>query len=517
MDDLLSNLSLGLSIALTSANLAYCFIGVTLGTIVGVIPGIGAVAAISMLFPITFYLDPTGALVMLGGIYYGTAYGGSIASILLNLPGTASSTVTCIDGYPMARQGRAGVALFMTAIGSFVGASIGIIIMMLFSPLIVQIALGFGPAEYFSLMSLGLVAASVITDGSPVKGFAMVLFGILIGIVGTDIYTGAARLTFGVVELMDGVSLVALAMGLFGATEVIASVRSMAGGTVNTSVTMRSMLPTRDDVRRSWFPMARGTAVGSFFGMLPGTGGTIAAFMSYALEKKVAREPSRFGKGAIEGVVAPESANNAADQTAFIPTLTLGIPGSATMALIMGVLMIHGIAPGPRLMTDHPDMFWGLVMSFWIGNVLLVILNIPLISLFVRILTIPYHALYPAILMFVCIGVYTVNYSAFDVLVVVVVTTIGYGMRVLDFPSAPLLLGFVLGPLMEEHFRRAMLISRGSFDIFIDRPLSLAFLAAILALIVWSVWDAYRFKKSGSLLGLDTERLLADAETRNDH
>ena len=514
MGDLLSNLSLGLSVALTPANLLYCFIGVTLGTIVGVIPGIGAVAAISMLFPITFYLDPTGALVMLGGIYYGTAYGGSIASILLNLPGTASSTVTCIDGYPMARQGRAGVALFMTAIGSFVGGSVGIIIMTLFSPLIVKIALGFGPAEYFSLMCLGLVAASVISDGSPIKGFAMVLFGILAGVIGTDIYTGAARLTFGLPELMDGISLVALAMGLFGATEVIASVRSVATGTINKNVTMRSMLPTRDDIRRSWFPMARGTALGSFFGMLPGTGGTIASFMSYALEKKVAKDPSRFGKGAIEGVIAPESANNAADQTAFIPTLTLGIPGSATMALIMGVLMIHGVAPGPRLMTDHPDMFWGLVMSFWVGNVLLVILNIPLIGLFVRILTIPYHILYPAILMFVCIGVYTVNYSAFDVFVVVAVTIVGYGMRVLDFPSAPLLLGFVLGPLMEEHFRRAMLISRGSFHVFVDRPLSLTFLLAIVALAAWSAWGMYRSKKSGSILDLDTDRLLADAETK---
>lgn len=490
--DLLANVALGISTALSPENLLYCALGVTLGTLIGVIPGIGALAAISMLFPITFHLDPLAALVMLAGLYYGTVYGGSTASILLNLPGTPVSAVTCLDGFPMAQQGRAGVALLMTTVASFFGASVGIVVMMMLSPVIVQFALTVGAAEYFSLMVMGLVAASVISSGSPTKGMAMVVLGILLGLIGMDVYTGTPRYTFGWLPLMDGVGLVALAMGLFGIPEVVASIRKVTVGRMNKNISMKSMIPTADDVRRSWLPMSRGSAIGSFFGALPGTGGIVAAFVSYAVEKKVAKEPSRFGKGAIEGIMGPESANNAADQTAFIPTLTLGIPGNAPMALMLGVLMIHGIAPGPLLMSEKPEMFWGLVMSFWVGNILLVILNLPLIGLWIRVLTVPYHLLYPAILVFVCIGVFSVNNSTFDVMTVIVFGVLGYAMRLLGFPAAPLLLGFVLGPMMEENFRRAMLLSRGSFDIFVSRPVSLTFLLITAALLVWTIWSGVR-------------------------
>ena len=492
LGELLQNAGLGLATALSWSTLLFCLIGVTLGTLVGVIPGIGALAAISMLFPITFYLDPTAALVMLAGIYYGSAYGGSIASILLNLPGGPANAVACLDGYPMARQGRAGVALFMTAMASFFGGSLGIILMMAFSPVIVSIALSFGPSEYFALMLMGLVAASVITSGSAVKGIAMVTLGVLLGVVGTDVYTGNLRFTFGVLELMDGISLVAVAMGLFGVSEVIASIRDADAGVATKKVTLRSMVPTRDDVRRSWWPMARGSGIGALFGALPGTGGTIASFVSYAIEKKVAKDPSRFGKGAIEGIVSPEAANNAADQTAFIPTLALGIPGTSAMAILIGVMMIHGVTPGPMLMIDHPDLFWGLVMSFWVGNILLLILNIPLIGLWVRVLSIPYKVIYPSVLMFICIGVYSISYSAFDVYAVLALGALGYGMRVCGYPAAPLLLGFVLGPMMEEHFRRALLVSRGSFNIFIATPLSATFMVLAIVLLVWGTWSTIR-------------------------
>jgi TctA family transporter len=487
------NLGIGLATAFSLSNLMYCFIGVFLGTLVGVLPGIGSLAAISLLLPITFHLDATSAIVMLAGVFYGSSYGGSTASILLNLPGTPSSAVACLDGYPMSKQGRGGVALLMTTAASFVGGSIGIVIMMLFSPVIVEYALKFGPAEYFAMMVLGLVAASTISTGSAAKGIAMVVAGILLGCMGSDLETGASRFTFNIPELFDGIGLVIVAMGLFGVTEVVASIRSMQAGRIDPkAISFRSMIPTRDDVRRSRYPILRGTALGSFFGALPGTGGVIASFMAYALEKKIARDPSRFGKGAVEGVVAPEAANNAADQTAFIPTLTLGIPGNVIMALMIGALTIHGIVPGPQLMVQRPEMFWGLIMSFWIGNVLLVILNIPLIGVWIRILAVPYHLMYPAILMFVCIGVYSVNNSPFDVILVMVFGAVGYVMRLLELQPAPLLLGFVLGPLMEENLRRALLISRGDFAVFIDRPISAVIMALTAMLLVWAVYDANR-------------------------
>eukprot|EP00873_Tetraselmis_striata_P030048 jgi/Tetstr1/450312/TSEL_037348.t1 len=384
MIELLGNVAIGLETAVTPVNLIYCFVGVFVGMLVGVLPGIGPLTAISMLLPLTYHFDPTTALIMLGGIWYGTAYGGSTAAILLNIPGTTSSAVACLDGYPMAQQGRGGVALLMTTVASFIGASIAIVILMGFAPVIARYALQFGSADYFALMVLGLVAASAISDGSAAKGLGMVVLGIVLGTFGMDIYSGQTRFSFSFLELANGISLVGLAMGLFGVAEVVSSVGSSERKPIDrSSVTFRAMKPTPDDLKRSWLPILRGTGLGSFFGTLPGTGPSIASFMSYALEKRIAREPQRFGHGAIEGVVAPEAANNAADQTAFIPTLALGIPGSATMALMLGALTINGIAPGPSLMTAQPGLFWGLIMSFWIGNLMLLILNIPMIGIWV--------------------------------------------------------------------------------------------------------------------------------------
>ena len=495
--DTLANLALGLSVAFTPENIVYCFFGVFVGTFVGVLPGIGPLAAISMLFPITFHLDPTTALIMLAGIYYGTAYGGSTASILLNIPGTTSSAITCLDGYPMAQQGRAGVALFMTAIGSFFGGIVGILVLIGFTPIIADYALKFGSAEYFSLMLLGLVAASTVTDGSAVKGLAMVVLGAILATIGMDPQSGVSRFTFGSLDLLDGLSISALAMGIFGVSEIVGTVgRQKSGKILAKHITFRSMLPSRDDLRRSLLPMLRSSGIGAIFGALPGTGPSIAAFMSYAVEKRVSREPDRFGKGAVEGVVAPETANNAADQTAFVPTLSLGIPGSATMALMIGALMIHGIHPGPNMINDRPEMFWGLIMSFWLGNILLLVLNLPLIGLWVRLLLIPYHLLYPAVLAFIAIGAYSVRFNPFDVMVVLGFGALGYVLRVLALPAAPLLLGFVLGPLVEQHFRRAMVLARGDFVQIIERPISAVVLTMTAALIVWSVWSALKARRS---------------------
>ncbi|RDE07880.1 tripartite tricarboxylate transporter permease [Pelagibacterium lacus] len=493
LTELSANASMGLAVALQPANILYCFIGVFLGTLLGVIPGIGTLAAMTLLFPFTFQLEPTSGLIMLAGIYYGTNYGGTIAAILLNVPGTPGASVTCLDGYPMAKQGRAGVALLMTAVPSFVGASFGIILLMVFAPVISENALRFGPAEYFSLMVLGLVAACTISSGSAAKGLAMVVLGIAFGLVGSDIYTGTQRFTFGVPVLTDGIELVALAMGLFGLPEVIASVRGAKDVKLTQKrVTLKSMIPTRDDIRRSLAPMLRASGIGSFFGTLPGTGGLIASFMSYSVEKRVSKDPSRFGKGAIEGVVAPETANNAADMTAFIPTLTLGIPGSTQMAIMLGIFIIHGITPGPQILTQHPELVWGLIMSFWLGNILLLVLNIPLIGLWVRMLSIPYSLLYPGIVVFICAGVYSISNSVADVIVMVFFGALGYLMRYLNFPAAPLILGFVLGPMIEEHFRRAMLYSRGDPATFIQSPISGVILAISAVLVIWTIVNAFR-------------------------
>lgn len=497
--ELLGNLVLGLSTALAWNNLLWCVIGVALGTLIGVIPGVGTLATMSLLFPITYHLEPTAALIMLSGIWYGSTYGGSTASILLNLPGTPANAVTCLDGFPMAKQGRGGVALLMTTIASFVGASVGIVLLTLFSEPIANIAFKFGPAEYFAIMVLGLVAASVVSSGSAIKGITMVVGGVLLGLVGTDVNSGVSRFDFGFPELQDGVGIVALAMGLFGITEIIASINHVKAADSKMDVSMKSMLPTRDEVKRSWGGMARGSGIGAWLGVLPGVGPTVAAYMAYAVEKRVSKTPERFGKGTIEGIMAPETANSASDMASFIPTLTLGIPGSVTMALIIGAMMIHGIQPGPQMLTEQPAMFWGLVMSFWIGNIVLVILNVPMIGMWIRVLTIPYHILYPAIVMFVCIGVYGVNNNVFDVYLVLLFGIAGYVLRVLDFEPAPLLLGYVLGPMLEENFRRAMLLSRGSFQTFIDRPISMWVLALTAVLLVWGVWSSLRQRSTVAL------------------
>ncbi len=486
MNDLLSGVALGLNKALTLDALFFCFIGVTIGTIVGVLPGIGALAAISLALPLTYYLDPTAALIMLAGIFYGAQYGGSTASILLNLPGTATAAVTCLDGYPMAQQGKAPLALFVTAINSFVGSSFAIILVMGFTPLIAELALEFGATEYFSVMLLGLVAASTLSVGSPLKGLAMVAFGVALGLVGTDVNTGMFRFNFGILELADGVGLVAVAMGLFGVAEIIANIGLRHAAPLSAKeITFRSMLPTRQEWGQLWKPTARGAVIGSFVGALPGTGPAIASFMAYALEKKIADDPSRFGRGAIEGISAPEAANNASVQAAFIPTLSLGIPGDAVVAVMLGAMMLHGITPGPNLIRNEPELFWGLVMSFWIGNLLLLILNIPLIRLWVYLLSIPYHMLYPMILVFICVGVYAADNNVFDIYAVLAFGIIGYLMRIFNYPAAPVLLGFILGPLLEEHFRRALLLGKGNLLVFVERPLSLIFLLLCLVFLIW--------------------------------
>lgn len=488
MGDTFSNLELGFQTALSWSNLMFCLFGVSLGTFVGVLPGIGALATISMLLPLTFYLDPIAAVIMLAGIFYGAQYGSSTASILLNLPGSAPAAITCLDGYPMAQQGRAGLALFLTTIASFIGGSFSIILMIAFAPVLADVAISFSSAEYFAIMVLALVAASTLSNGSFLKGLTMTAVGILLGLVGTDISSGAARYTFGNVRLTDGISLVALAMGLFGISEILLNLTRGNYVKVNAgAITFRSMVPSRQDWRRFWPSAGRGSVIGAIVGVLPGTGPTIATFMSYAAEKRIAKDPSIFGKGAIEGISSPEAANNSAVQAAFIPTLTLGIPGDAIMAVMLGALLIHGITPGPQLINNQPELFWGVIASFWLGNIFLLFLNIPMIGLWVRLLTIPYHLLYPAMLFFICIGVYSVANSAFDVLMALAFGIIGYGMAQFGFSPAPLLLGFVLGPLLEENFRRALMLSRGDLSVFVTRPVSLLFLVLTLLVLAFSV------------------------------
>jgi TctA family transporter len=482
--DLLSNLALGFATAATVYNLTYCFVGVFLGTFIGVLPGVGPLAAVAMLLPVSFYLPPETALVMLAGVYYGAEYGGSIASILLNIPGTPSASVTCLDGYPMARDGRAGVALFSTAIASFFGAIFGVVVMVLLSPALAEFALLFGPSEYFAVMVLGLVAASVVSTSGAMRGIMMVCLGILLGTVGVDINSGETRFVAGMPELRDGVSLVVVAMGLFGISEVMVSARGATRSYATERISMSKFLPTPAEWLRSIGPAIRGSAVGSFFGTLPGTGQTVASFVGYALEKRISPRGDKFGTGQIDGVVVPESANNAAAQTAFIPTLTLGIPGSTTMALMLGALMIHGITPGPRLISEHPELFWGLIVSFLFGNLFLLVLNIPLIGLWVRLLRVPHYFLYPTVVVLICVGVYSIDNSIFDIWMTLVFGVLGYVLRLFRFEPAPLLIGFVLGPMMEEFFRRAMLLSRGDPMVFLERPGSAALLGIALVLLL---------------------------------
>ena len=484
MHQSLMDLWYGFGIALQPGNFMWSVFGVLIGNLIGVLPGMGALTTISMLLPLTYVIAPVPAILMLAGIFYGSQYGGAIGAILLNLPSHPPHAVTCLDGYPMTKAGRGGAALGITMMASFFAASVGIIVMIFLSPLLVEIAFKFGPTEICSIMLLGLLAGATMSRGSPLKGVAMTVFGLLCGVVGTDVISGTTRYTFDFPDLADGVELGALCMGLFGIADFLVSVNRTTVKASDAKVSMKDMRPTRAEMKQAFWPMLRGTMVGTLFGAMPGTGPTITTFIAYALERKIAKDPSRFGKGAIEGVAAPEASAHSKTQVDFIPTLSLGIPGDAVMALILGALIIKGIQPGPQLITEHPDIFWGLVASFWIGNVLLVIMNVPMIGVWVRMLQVPYKYLYPAALFFICVGVYSTKNSLFDVGEVAVFGVIGAIFLMLDFPVSPIVLGFVLGPMLEENFRRAMLLSRGDLMVFVQRPISAWFIGACGLLIL---------------------------------
>jgi TctA family transporter len=490
----LDGLALGFQTAFTPTNLLFCLIGVALGTAVGVLPGIGPTATMGMLLPITFGFDPVTSLIMLAGIYYGAQYGGSTTAILINLPGESSAAVTAIDGHEMAKRGRAGKALATAALGSFFAGTVGTVVVALVATPIAQAALKFGAAEFFSLIVLGLIASITLASGSTLKALAMIVLGLLLGTVGQDIGTGVPRFTFGVPELFQGLQFVSLAVGLFGIAEIL---RNLEGDMTRSVMVdkVEGLWLTREDFRRVRMPVLRGTALGSALGVLPGAGHVLASFVSYSVEKRSSKRPQEFGKGAIEGVAGPESANNAAAQTSFIPLLTLGLPGNSIMALLIGALLIQGIVPGPTVITDEPELFWGLIVSFWIGNLFLVLLNLPLIGLWVKMLTIPYRWLFPAIIAFAAIGTYSLKLNAFDVYAIAFFAVLGYVLIKLGCEPAPLLLGFVLGPLLERYLRRALTISQGDATIFVTRPLSLTLLLLAVAAFVVAVLPGVRRKR----------------------
>jgi putative tricarboxylic transport membrane protein len=493
--ELFEHLIFGFSVALSLQNLFYCLIGVVVGTLIGVLPGIGPLATIAMLLPLTFNVPPVAALIMLAGIYYGAQYGGSTTAILVNLPGETSSVVTCLDGYQMARQGRAGPALAIAAIGSFFAGTVCTLAVAMFGPPLAALAMQFGAPEYFSLMLMGLVTAAVLAHGDMSKSLAMVVLGLLFGIVGSDVSSGVKRFTFGVFELADGIGFVVIAVGVFAVGEIMSNLSDPEEREVFTSG-VKNLFPTREDLRQSWGAIVRGTALGGFFGVLPGTTPSIASFSSYMLEKKLARDPSRFGRGAIEGVAGPEAANNADAQCKFIPMLTLGIPASGTMALMLGALMIHGISPGPGVMTEKPDLFWGLVASMWIGNFMLVVLNLPLVGLWVTLLRVPYRLLFPAIMVFSAVGIYSTSNVSFDIYLTALFGILGIVWRLLECSPVPMLLGFVLGPMMEENLRRALQVSHGDPSVFVTRPISLAFVLATALIVVVMVMPALRKRRA---------------------
>jgi TctA family transporter len=490
--ELITNLGLGLSVAMTPINLLYCLAGVFLGTLIGVLPGLGPTATIAMLLPVTFTLPPVSSLIMLAGIYYGSQYGGSTTSILVNVPGEAASVVTALDGYQMAIKGRAGVALATAAISSFFAGTVATVILALFAPPLAEIALKFGPAEFFSLMVLGLLASLVLARGSLLHATGMVVLGLLLGLVGADVNSGAQRFTFGLPQLADGIGFVVVAMGMFGIAEVIRNLENEDDRpTIVNKIT--NMMPTKEDWKRIIAPMIRGTAIGSALGILPGSGSILGSFAAYAIEKKVSKNSAEFGKGAIEGVAAPESANNAGAQTSFIPMLTLGIPSNPVMALMIGAMIIQGIQPGPSVITEQPALFWGIIVSMWIGNFFLVILNLPMVGMWARIVSVPYQFLFPAILVFCGIGVFSLNNTEFDVYLMALFGVIGYLFVKLDCEPAPMLLAFILGPMMEEYMRRALLLSRGNPMVFLERPISATMLAlGVLAVAVASLPTFYK-------------------------
>ena len=491
MGELAGNLALGFATALSWQNLALCFTGAMVGTLIGVLPGVGPIATIAMLLPLTFKADPTGALIMLAGIYYGAQYGGSTTAILVNIPGEATSVITTLDGHQMARHGRAGVALGTAAIASFVAGSIATVVIAALGVPLTKLALLFGPAEYFSLMAMGLAFATVLARGSVYKAVAMIVVGLLLATVGTDLETGEDRLTFGLQDLSDGIDFAVLAMGLFGFADVLRNLENPETRDVVKGAIGR-LLPSRADLKQSLMPVLRGTGLGAMLGILPGNGAVLGPFASYAVEKKLARKHERFGRGAIEGVAGPEAANNAGAQTAFIPLLTLGIPPNAVMALMVGAMTIHGIIPGPQVITKRPDLFWGMVASMWIGNLMLLVINLPLVGLWVRLLKVPYRLMFPAILVFCCIGIYSINNNPADVMFTAFFGLAGYALYKFGFEPAPLLLGFVLGRLMEEKLRQALVLSRGSFLTFVERPVSAGLLLVAVVVIVVAVLPAVR-------------------------
>jgi len=493
--DVFNHLIFGFGVAISLQNLFYCLVGVTVGTLIGVLPGVGPLATIAMLLPITYNVSAVAALIMLAGIYYGAQYGGSTTAILVNLPGETSSVVTCIDGHQMARQGRAGAALAVAALGSFFAGTVSTLLIALFSPPLAKVGQSFGAPEYFSLMVLGLISAVVLAHGSVVKAVAMMVFGLLLGLVGTDGNTGGQRFTFGLITLADGIGFVPVAVGVFGVGEIIANLMAPEEKRSIVMEKISNLWPTMAEFRQAWPAVIRGTALGSILGVLPGGGATLSSFAAYVFEKKIAKDPSRFGRGAIEGVAGPESANNAGAQTSFIPMLTLGIPGNAVMALMIGALTIHGIQPGPQVMTERPTLFWGMVASMWIGNLMLVIINLPLIGIWVQLLKVPYRLLYLAILLFCAIGVYSVNNNAFEVVLTAMFGVLGYVFLKLGCEPAPMLLGFILGPMMEENLRRAMRISSGDPMIFINRPISLGLLIAAALLLIIVALPGVRSKR----------------------
>ena len=490
--ELLEHIGLGFSVALTAVNLLYCLAGVFLGTLIGVLPGLGPTATIAMLLPITFTLPPVSSLIMLAGIYYGSQYGGSTTSILVNVPGEAASVVTALDGYQMARKGRAGVALATAAIASFFAGTVATVILALFAPPLAEIALKFGPAEFFSLMVLGLLASLVLARGSLLHAAGMVVLGLLLGLMGTDVNSGVQRFTFGLPQLADGIGFVVVAMGMFGLAEIVRNLEDEDDRSLNVSK-ISSLMPTREDWKRMVAPILRGTAIGSILGILPGSGSILGSFAAYAVEKKVSKHSAEFGQGAIEGVAAPESANNAGAQTSFIPMLTLGIPSNPVMALMIGAMIIQGIQPGPSVITEQPALFWGIIVSMWIGNFFLVILNLPMVGMWVRLVSVPYQFLFPAILVFCGIGVFSLNNTEFDVYLMALFGVIGYVFVKLDCEPAPMLLAFILGPMMEEYMRRALLLSRGNPMVFIERPISAFMLAlGVIAIILASLPMFYK-------------------------
>ncbi|HNW64351.1 MAG TPA: tripartite tricarboxylate transporter permease [Piscinibacter sp.] len=503
--DLLSNLALGFGVAFTVQNLLYAFGGALLGTLIGVLPGLGPVATIAMLLPSIYALDATPALIMLAGIYYGAQYGGSTTAILINVPGESSSVVTAIDGYQMARQGRAGAALAAAGLGSFFAGCVGTIIIAAFAPPLTELAFKFGPAEYFSLMVLGLIGAVVLASGSLVKAIAMILLGLLLGQINTDVISGTPRYSFDIPELTDGIGFVAIAMGVFGFGEIIANLGKPAEHREVFTKHVKGLWPTRQDFKDAFPAVLRGTSLGSILGVLPGGGALLASFAAYTVEKKMRGRPGEvaFGKGNIRGVAGPESANNAGAQTSFIPMLTLGIPPNAVMALMVGAMTIKGIQPGPQVMTSNPQLFWGLIASMWVGNAMLVILNLPLIGIWIKLLTVPYRFLFPAIMSFCCIGLYTLNNNAFDVYMGAGFAVVGYIFYKLSCEPAPLLLGFILGPMMEENLRRALLLSRGDWSTFVTRPLSAGLLVAAALMIVVVMLPSIQSKRDEAFQDAD--------------